>query len=145
MNALVIDGFYGPYRWLSNFWAAPIIYNRTVYATVEHAYQAAKCTDLQEASIIENARTPTEAKKMGKNCAIRADWNLIKFGVMYDLVKLKFESHDYLREKLLATGDAELIEGNTWGDVFWGVCDGVGDNNLGKILMQVRDELKGLK
>jgi predicted NAD-dependent protein-ADP-ribosyltransferase YbiA (DUF1768 family) len=60
---------------------------------------------------------------------------------MYNLVKQKFTNNNKLKGQLLATGDAKIVEGNTWGDVFWGVCNGVGENHLGEILMKVLEEL----
>ena len=72
---------------------------------------------------------------------LRSDWEDVKFDVMKEIVILKFINPN-LKEKLLATKDAELIEGNTWNDRCWGVCDGVGQNNLGRILMEVRELLK---
>ena len=61
--------------------------------------------------------------------------------LMYQICKAKFTQHADLAEQLLATGDAELIEGNTWGDRTWGVCDGIGENRLGKTLMFIRAQL----
>lgn len=64
---------------------------------------------------------------------------------MYEIVKAKFLQNKEIKEKLLLTGNEELIEGNTWGDRIWGTVNGVGENRLGKILMQVREELKHKK
>ena len=61
---------------------------------------------------------------------------------MEDICRAKFTQNEELKKKLIDTGDATLIEGNTWNDTFWGVCNGVGENNLGKILMKIREELK---
>lgn len=72
---------------------------------------------------------------------LRPDWEEAKVGIMEELVRLKFTAHADLRARLLATGDAELIEGNNWNDRFWGVCRGQGQNQLGLILMKVRSEL----
>ena len=58
---------------------------------------------------------------------------------MYSLVWEKFSTHEHLRNLLLETGDQELIEGNTWGDTYWGTCNGVGENHFGKFLMNIRD------
>ena len=66
----------------------------------------------------------------------------MKYDVMYQVCKAKFLQNPDLARKLVETGDAELVEGNTWGDKVWGVCDGVGENNLGKTLMRIRDELQ---
>jgi ribA/ribD-fused uncharacterized protein len=76
---------------------------------------------------------------------MRPDWEQVKILIMTSLVRDKFTRHQDLKEQLLATGDAELIEGNWWGDTFWGVCKGKGENHLGKVLMKVREELKGCK
>ena len=78
---------------------------------------------------------------MGRRVKLRADWESIKVEVMTKLVRLKFETHDDLRVKLIDTAEAQLIEGNTWNDRFWGVCGNQGRNWLGRILMQVRTEL----
>lgn len=130
----MIDRFDGKYRFLSNFWPG----DRT---SLEHKFQAAKCVNKYERQAILNARTPGEAKKLGRRCKMRPDWDDVKLEVMYHLVKEKF-SDPWLASKLLATGSEELVEGNTWGDTFWGVCGGSGTNHLGKILMRVRDELR---
>ena len=66
----------------------------------------------------------------------------VKDQIMYEIVLNKFSQNEELREKLIATGDEYLAEGNTWHDTYWGVCNGKGKNKLGKILMQVREELK---
>ncbi|MGH7133744.1 MAG: NADAR family protein, partial [Phycisphaerales bacterium] len=110
--------------------------------TVEHAYQAAKTLDPAERRRIAALPTPAEAKAAGRKLQMRADWEAVKFTVMETCVREKFTRHTDLREKLLATGDAELQEGNTWGDRVWGVYQGKGDNRLGKILMLVRWELR---
>lgn len=83
-----------------------------------------------------------EAKKLGRTVVLRPDWNEVKVSIMRNVLALKFRQNPDLREKLLATGEAELIEGNHWKDTFWGVCNGVGENWLGKLLMELREELK---
>lgn len=135
----VIDKFEGEYAFLSNFSEVP-----GTPMTVEHYFQSCKTTDPDEAARIGLAATPGQAKKMGRNpnLHLKPNWEEIKDGVMLEGLRWKF-SHPDLREKLLATGDAELIEGNFWGDTYWGVCNGVGKNMLGKLLMQVRDEING--
>lgn len=135
-----IDKFSGENRFLSNFYTTPIVYEGHEYRSTEHAYQAAKTLDESWKRKIREAEKASETKKLGKQCPMRPDWNEVRIGVMTDLVRIKF-SKSPLKEKLLMTGDAELIEGNFWGDVFWGVCKGRGENYLGKILMQIRDEL----
>lgn len=135
-----INSFRGEYRFLSNFWPAPLWYGNFLWPTSEHAYQAAKTLDLDEQiSIHEMAKTPGQAKRLGQRVTKRDDWEEIKLQKMFEIVKEKFWQNPDLMQKLLATGDAELIEGNTWGDTYWGQCNGVGENHLGKILMEIRD------
>lgn len=137
----VIDRFDGTkYRFLSNFYMAPVLWEGITYPSSEHAYQAAKTLDPIARRLLANLETAGEVKRAGRRVKMREDWDDVKISVMEDIVRLKFEQHPGLAEKLLSTGDAELIEGNTWGDRFWGVVDGVGENNLGKVLMKVRDE-----
>lgn len=137
----MIDKFYGDYRWLSNFWDAPIKIGDMTCKTVEHGYQAAKCAKQADVDAILAADTPAAAKKLGQNVKIRKDWDNIKVKYMYTLVRQKFKQHKDLAQKLLDTNGEVLTEGNYWGDTFWGVCKGVGENWLGRILMKVREEL----
>jgi len=137
-----IREFRGEHRFLSNFWPANVLLDGESYPTVEHAYQAAKTTDAQMRRRIRFMTAPGKVKKLGSGLALRPYWHQLKLTIMYELLKQKFDdSHPVLRDLLRDTGSRPLIEGNSWGDVFWGVCDGVGDNNLGKLLMRVRDEL----
>lgn len=140
----MIDKFTGQYSFLSNFSAAQVFLDGQPYVSVEHAYQAAKTLDLQEREAIRalNGYEAAKAKKMGRRVTMRPDWEDVKIDVMTGLVRQKFTLHPSLRKKLLATEDQKLVEGNTWGDVYWGVCDGKGENHLGKILMKVRNELR---
>ena len=137
-----VERFADDHRFLSNFWPARVTYDGFTYPTVEHAYQAAKVLPLERRHRIQNARTPGEAKRLGRSAVPRPDWDQERLGVMRNLVRQKFAGDARLGRKLLATGDARLIEGNTWGDKFWGVCDGEGENHLGRILMDVRSELE---
>ena len=136
----MINSFTGIYQWLSNFYPSEVDLDGIIYQSLEQAYQAAKTTDHKERLKFLNI-TPAAAKKMGRKLKIRDDWESIKIDVMYKLLQSKF-SNQSLREKLLATGDHELIEGNYWGDVYWGVCRGSGENNLGKLLMRIRNEFR---
>jgi ribA/ribD-fused uncharacterized protein len=138
----IINRFSGRYHFLSNFSAAEVWYQGESYPSVEHAYQASKTEDYLERRTIQTAATPNLAKRIGRSVNLRKDFEVMKTLIMYDLVRQKFRQHPELSEKLLATGDAVLIEGNWWGDTFWGVCDGQGENHLGRILMEVREELK---
>jgi ribA/ribD-fused uncharacterized protein len=140
--AAKIAEFQGEYRFLSNFWPAELVYDGITYPTAEHAYQASKSLDAGARRRIAALPTPAEAKTEGRKLMLRDDWETAKFAVMEDVVRLKFTTHPDLRDKLLATGDALLEEGNTWGDRTWGVYQGQGENRLGKILMKVRDELR---
>ena len=137
----VIDEFKGENRFLSNFWPCKVVYEGETYPSVENAYQAAKCSEPKER---EQFRTLSAggAKQAGKSVSLRADWELVKDDIMYDLVSQKFRD-EKLREMLLATGADKIIEGNTWGDTYWGVDlrTGKGDNRLGEILMKVRGEV----
>lgn len=108
------------------------------FVSAENAYQASKCWDRVEEFL---SIRPKKAKRLGKKLATRVDFDEVKDELMYEVVLAKFEGYAELREKLLATGDAYLIEGNWWNDRYWGVCRGVGENRLGKILMRVRYEL----
>ncbi len=142
----VITSFSREYHFLSNFYIEP---DRT---HVVAEYQAAKCVDEFERTIIISKSglyaPPGQAKRAGKKVKLRPDWEQVKFQIMDELVMAKFVDHPELREKLLATGDAELIECNTWGDRFWGMCHDpvtgqmAGENHLGKTLMRVREWIR---
>lgn len=132
----MIDSFSGEYRFLSNF------YREQDGSTIEHHFQAAKSLEPDVRRWVLAASTPTEAKKRGRHLQLRNGWEDDKLNVMLALLRMKFSDPE-LAQKLLATGDAELVEGNTWGDREWGVCNGVGKNLLGRSLMKIRDELKG--
>lgn len=136
-----IDSFSGTFRFLSNFYPAPLLYEGIDYATSEHAFQAAKTLDQDQRLNIAMLETPGESKRYGKTVKLRPDWDEIKIRVMYEIIEAKFTQNPGLAEKLIATDDTILIEGNVWGDKFWGVCDGVGENHLGKILMGFRENL----
>ena len=137
----VIDSFRGEYFFLSNFYDAPVEYNGIKYRNNEAAFQAQKCTSEEYKKSFSNL-TASEAKRDGRRCILRKDWEDIKINIMYEIVRAKFTQNRDLTDKLLATGDAYLIEGNNWGDRVWGQVNGVGANNLGIILMRVRDELR---
>lgn len=131
----------GEFFFLSNFFPCVVQYDGEDYPTVEHAYQAAKTLDPSLQEIIRNAIQPQYAKNIGNRILLRPHWHEIRLEVMRSLVWKKFQRPD-LREKLLDTGDRELIEDNSWGDTFWGVCRGKGENNLGLILMNIRERVR---
>lgn len=137
-----IDRFSGSYQFLSNFYICDIVYDGLTYPSVEHAYQAAKTLSIADREVIQQTISPKIAKKLGKHLEIRSDWNDIKLSIMTELVYQKFTVHNELADKLMSTADAELIEGNWWGDRYWGQCNGIGENYLGKILMSVRKHIQ---
>jgi hypothetical protein len=121
---------------------APIELGSVEYPSSEHAYQAAKTKDKKMRKKIARQPTAWQAKKLGQEVELREDWEERKVEIMYRILRAKFTQHKKLKEMLFDTGDAELIEGNTWGDTFWGVCEGKGENKLGKLLMLLREELR---
>jgi ribA/ribD-fused uncharacterized protein len=140
-----IDSFRGEFDFLSNFYPAELVYKGIFYPTAEHAYMAGKTLLTSERMLIASLDTPKAAKSYGRKLALRPNWEDIKLSIMKDVVERKFLHNNDLLEKLLSTGDSHLEEGNWWGDVYWGVCNGVGENNLGKILMQTRENLGALR
>lgn len=134
----MIDDFTGPYRFLSNFWPARVCLDGAEYPTVEHAYQAAKTLGYAAREWIRKSGTPGRAKRRGKQVPVRADWDTVRVDTMRRLLAQKFASGSDLAARLLATGDSELVEGNAWGDRFWGVSGGTGQNWLGRLLMERR-------
>ena len=144
-----IEDFTGDYHFLSNFSPAQVRLDGVAYPTVEHAYQAAKTQEPEGRERIRGASTPDLARKMGRKLTARPDWHDLKVEVMRDLVRQKFAGRPDLAELLLATGDADLVEGNTWHDNFWGQCrcprcaEAKGLNWLGRLLMEVREGLRG--
>lgn len=146
---MTIDKFDGEYAFLSNFYPSRILYDEheNWYApTVEHAFQAAKTRSVEEEIGILCVSTPGRAKRLGRLCDLRPDWEDVKDDIMYRFLKEKFAIPE-LHDKLLATGDATLIEGTTWHDKYWGICScdrcgGRGQNRLGELLMKIREELR---
>ena len=136
----MISSFTGQHDFLSNFYPYPIKYNGLLYASTEAAYQAQKTLDEGERKRFTGLNAK-DSKRMGKKVKLRNDWESVKVQVMEDVLREKFKI-GHLKEKLLATGTEELVEGNTWGDKYWGVCGGVGKNMLGKLLMKIRAEMK---
>lgn len=135
-----IKGFFGQYRWMSNFHMCPIFYEGRMYTSSEAAYQSAKTLDDYTRDMFTTL-DPSQSKKKGRSFTLRSDWERIKSDVMYNVLLDKFTRNLDLKEKLLATGDKYLEETNYWKDTFYGVCDGEGKNVLGKLLMKIRSEL----
>ena len=130
------------YTFLSNFYEAPLTYRGLSYGSAEAAFQAQKCLTEEEKLPFTEAR-PGKCKGMGRRVKLRPDWEQVKVGLMEEIVRAKFTQNEALKRLLLAAGSKRLVEGNTWGDTFWGVDlrSGRGENHLGVILMRVRDEL----
>jgi ribA/ribD-fused uncharacterized protein len=147
----MIDKFEGRYRFLSNFYPCKIEHKGINYPSVEHYYVAMKVTEMQLIDgkyytaadfreMLARIKEPGDVKKLGQRIKVRKDWDDKKLEFMNWGVRQKFKD-ETLSEMLLSTGDQELIEGNWWKDYFWGVCNGKGENHLGKILMTVREEI----
>lgn len=132
--------FRGKFAFLSNFHPCKVVYEGIEYPSSEHAFMSGKTLDQQERQHIASLPTPGAAKRYGRTIKLRPDWEEVKFKVMEDVLRIKF-SDPKLREKLLATKGYLIEELNHWNDTCWGICKGVGENNLGKILMKIRDEL----
>ena len=134
----VINLFAGKYRFLSNFFIVDVFYNGRRYVSSEHAYQAAKADNPVLHNHIADLQTAGAAKRAGGTIDVREGWHEDKLDIMMELVETKFRQNKDLMDLLIETGDAELIEGNNHNDTFWGTCDGLGSNYLGRILMNVR-------
>lgn len=136
-----IRRFAGEYEFLSNFYYSPMIVSGNKYATLEHAYQAMKTTDPGWRVQIGFAAMPGKAKRLGREAPMRPGWDGMKVNVMRTLIKAKFADPE-LRALLLATGDRLLVEGNSHGDRYWGQVAGVGENWLGRLLMEERQRIR---
>ena len=133
--------FTGKYSFLDNFYDHTIEIDGKTYPTTEHYFQACKAKTEKGHELIRNFKCPSEAKMTGNMIPLREDWENKKIGVMKKALVEKFKDPE-LRAGLLATGDEVIIEGNTWGDRYWGKVDGVGRNKLGKMLMALRKVIR---
>lgn len=140
-KAAPIESFQGDFRFLSNFFPAPVTIDGITYKNAEAAFQASKTTDVEVKKQFSNL-DGAAAKSLGKKIQLRSDWENVKVAEMQRIVIAKFEQNAGLKQRLADTGNAELIEGNTWGDTFWGVSKGQGENQLGKILMSLRQTVE---
>lgn len=135
----MIDSFRGEYHFLSNFYPCTIKVGDFLFPSVENAYQAMKTIPMNGAMF--ESILPGEAKILGNRVGVlRKDWEDVKVGIMEDLLRIKFSS-PLMKVKLISTGDEELVERNRWGDTFWGIYNGEGENNLGRLLMKIRGEI----
>lgn len=135
-----IPSFRGIYFFLSNFYPIEIEFEGITYPSIEYAYVASKL-NVKIRHLVLKCKTPGEAKRLGRVYTRNEINRNDAVKTMLDLLRSKFKNED-LRKDLLATGDKEIIEYNNWGDKFWGVSDGEGENSLGKLIMKVRDELR---
>jgi hypothetical protein len=134
-----VRGFFGEYRFLSNFYPSPMEINGKRYETNEHFYQASKADNDLDHEYVRTAPSSGVAKHRGKRIPLREDWNKVRLNIMLEGLIAKFEQNPELAEKLANTSPGELVELNNWGDTFWGVVRDKGCNNLGKLLMFVRE------
>lgn len=135
-----IRSFKGKHYFLSNFYPCEIEYEGQIYASVECAYQAAKSCDPNIRYYFTLMDNSMEARKWGNQIELRDNWNTVRYDIMLELLRSKFKNKK-LRELLLSTKDAHLEEGNMHGDTYWGTVNGTGENHLGKLLMQIREEV----
>lgn len=136
-----IKGFFGEYRFLSNFELGEVVYDGLKYPSSENAYQAAKSLDVNIRKQFLKL-SPSNSKKLGQKIDIREDWDSVKYQIMYEICFDKFNRNKEFGRLLILTGDKYLEETNHWRDRTWGVCNGVGRNWLGRILMDIREKLK---
>jgi ribA/ribD-fused uncharacterized protein len=140
----MIKEFQGEYRWLSNFAIVPIKLDSIVYKSVEHAYMSCKSDDYTWKLFCRDTERAGDVKKASYKIKLVDNWDQIKLDVMKECLKQKFSNEPY-KTKLIQTNDELIQEGNDWNDKFWGVClkTGKGENNLGKMIMNIRNELRG--
>ncbi len=134
-----IPSFRGDKFFLSNFYPCQVNWDGWVWASSEHAYQAAKNFSDEYRKSVQACATPAQTKKLGKAAILRPDWNNVKLLIMEEILRAKFSIPE-LKAMLIATGDEELVELNNWHDTFYGVCNSKGENHLGKLLMKLRSE-----
>jgi ribA/ribD-fused uncharacterized protein len=131
-----------PHGYMSNYWKAKFILDDKVWETTEHYYQAMKTLDPNEQEQVRNAAKANDARLLGQKVTLRADFNEVKDQLMRTCLLAKFNQHLCLKQQLIDTGDDELIEDSKV-DAYWGIgADGNGQNKLGKLLMEIRSELR---
>lgn len=133
--------FDNEYAFLSNFYPCKVPYQGKTYKSSEAAYQAQKTSNIELRQEFETL-SARDAKRRGRMLELRKDWEEVKDNIMYEICYSKFVNNPIIARKLIATKDAELVEGNTWFDTYWGVCNNVGLNKLGQTLMKVREEMR---
>lgn len=142
-NEFRISGFFGDYRWLSNFYPCEVEFDGIIYNSSEAAYMASKTLDKNLRAQFSTLKAK-EAKILGSTIELRPNWDNLKYSFMQNIVLNKFKRNPQLKEKLLNTGSKYLEEALWWGDVYWGfdITKDYGLNRLGEILMNVREYLK---
>jgi len=143
----MIKAFVDKYRFLSNFFPSPIIWNGQRWETAEHLYQAMKTVNKNDRELIRLASTPGKTKKLGQQVELRSDWENAKHRTMKEILELKFKQNPELAQKLINTKGMILEEGNFWHDNYWGICrckrckHKTRQNHLGLLLMELRKEI----
>ena len=139
----VIQEFKGEYAFLSNFYPSTFILDGKIYPTVEHYFQAQKTTNKKDFQYVLSATTPGQAKARGRKIKLREDWGdeKVKDDIMFYGVYAKFDQNKDIQYRLISTYKHILVEGNTWGDTYWGMDlrTGIGKNKLGIIIMRCRE------
>lgn len=135
-----IRGFFGEFRFLSNFHVIPVHFNGNDYMSSEHAYMAAKARTKKDHDYVHSATSPSQAKKRGREIELIDDWEIMKVEIMY-MINFNKYSNPEMAALLATTGNRYLEETNWWNDKIWGVCGGEGQNFLGRVIMQIRNEL----
>lgn len=139
-----VNGFFLQHRFLSNYHECPVEHEGILYGSSEAAYQAAKTENLAKRRLFAEMR-PNQSKKEGQYLTLRVGWNDMKVSVMREVLMDKFTRNRELGLMLVSTAPVRFEETNWWGDMFWGVCwhNGAwrGENNLGKVLMDIRNIL----
>ncbi len=133
----MINDFRGKYYFLSNFYPCALMVDNRMYSCSEGAYMSMKTIDPKVRDKFSYL-AGKDARKLGRSVTIRPNWDDLRLGMMEMVLNAKFAQNPTLMKRLIDTGNEELVEGNTWGDHFWGV-DEFGANNLGKLLMKIRD------
>jgi len=139
----MIEQFQNEYRWLSNFYPCELRFRGKLYPSVEYAYLSAKSEDKEWKIMCAEAKEKQgKIKKASQRLKVVPNWESIKMEVMRECLELKFLQEPF-KTWLLETGKVHLQEGNSWGDKFWGVDleTGEGENNLGKLIMTIREKL----
>lgn len=135
-----ITEFRGEYFFLSNFYECPVTWNGLTFRNSEAAFQSAKAPESMKESF--TFMTAEMSKRVGRSVSLPIDWEQKKESIMREILICKFTQNEDIKQGLMDTGDAVLIEGNTWGDKYWGMCYGIGKNRLGNILMEIRTMLR---